>query len=63
LSGSNDFIPDTDRLKEFIEPDLFVFLYCAFGEASAEYIVELIDGRDLCRGIVRTLSLWKVVDA
>lgn len=58
LRGSKHFIPETDFRREYVESDLFMPLIFLFGEDS-EYIVELIEGRDLCRGIVRLLSLWR----
>jgi hypothetical protein len=60
LRGSKLLIPDTDLRREFTESALFVLLTFPFGEEDVEYMVDVIDGKDLCRGIVRSLSIWKV---
>jgi hypothetical protein len=53
-------MPETDLRKEFSEPVLFMLLTFPFGEEDVGYMADVIDGRDLCRGIVRPLSLWKL---
>jgi hypothetical protein len=63
LRGSKDFIPETDLRIELVESVLSMLLAHLFGEDSAEYIVSWTDGRYLCRGIVRMLSLWTEVQA
>jgi hypothetical protein len=60
LSGSRLFMPETDLRREFSEPVLFMLLTFPFGEEDVGYMADMIDGRDLCHGIVRPLSLWKL---
>jgi hypothetical protein len=62
LRGSNLFIPETERRREFIESDLFALLALLLDGFLVENIVGFMDGRDLCRGIVRALSLCREVE-
>ena len=61
LRGSKLFIPETERRKEFVDSALP--LRTAFlGERSDVNMATLIEGRDLCRRIVRPSSVWGGVE-